>query len=226
VGRPPKARILGTTMPQRGFRPDGAASRDAADVVLTLDEAEALRLADLDGLYQRAAAQRMGVSRPTFARIVESARRKTADALLNSKRLRIAGGIVSVRKSEPGPLVVALPVTSRGQVESHFGRCEHLVVYTIGVDGSIQNELIVDASIGPGCRSSVIPRLAEMHVQAILTGCIGDAAIRVCAAHGMKIVRGASGQARRAALAFMRGGLQDSGVACRMTCKAVVRNCT
>jgi len=212
-------------MPQRGFRPVGAAKSETADVVLSLDEAEALRLADLDGLYQRAAAQRMGVSRPTFARIVESARRKTADALLNGKHLRIAGGVVAVRKSEPGPLVVALPVTLRGQVEGHFGRCERVAVYRVATGGTVESETIVHASIGPGCRSTVISRLAEMQVQALVTGCIGDAAIRVCAAHGMTVIRGASGPARRAARAFMRGELQDSGVACGMTCKAVVRDC-
>ena len=52
-------------------------------VVLTLDELEALRLADLEGLYQEAAARQMGVSRQTFGRIVTEARKKSAQALVN-----------------------------------------------------------------------------------------------------------------------------------------------
>ena len=96
MARPPMARILGSSMPKRGFKPFGVAVNTADDVVLTFDEAEALRLADLEGLYQQAAAHRMGVSRPTFARIIESARRKTADALLNGKRLRISGGVIAI----------------------------------------------------------------------------------------------------------------------------------
>lgn len=64
------------------------------EVVMTLDEFEALRLADLDGRYQEDAARQMDVSRPTFSRIVESAHRKMADALVHGKALRIEGGPV------------------------------------------------------------------------------------------------------------------------------------
>jgi uncharacterized protein len=63
-------------------------------VVMTLDEFEALRQADLVGLYQEQAAEQMGVSRPTFSRIVESAHRKVADALVHGKALRMEGGPV------------------------------------------------------------------------------------------------------------------------------------
>jgi predicted DNA-binding protein (UPF0251 family) len=65
------------------------------EVTLSVDELEALRLADLEGLYQDAAAARMGVSRATFARIVESSRRKVAEALVRGRALRIAGGPVA-----------------------------------------------------------------------------------------------------------------------------------
>lgn len=63
---------------------------------MTLDEFEALRLADLDGLYQEKAAAEMNVSRPTFSRIIASARLKVADALVHGKALRIEGGPVQV----------------------------------------------------------------------------------------------------------------------------------
>lgn len=56
------------------------------------DELEALRLADLEGLYQADAALKMGVSRQTFGNIVESARNKVADVLVNGRALRIQGG--------------------------------------------------------------------------------------------------------------------------------------
>jgi len=61
---------------------------------MTLDEFESLRLADLEGLYQEAASARMRVSRSTFSRIVETARRKVADALVHGKILVIEGGQV------------------------------------------------------------------------------------------------------------------------------------
>jgi predicted DNA-binding protein (UPF0251 family) len=82
------------------------------EVVMTLDEFEAIRLADLEGLYQEQAAERMGVSRPTFSRIVEAAHRKIADALVHGKALRMEGGPVDLDPRrccrlhdphEPGP---------------------------------------------------------------------------------------------------------------------------
>ena len=80
-----------------GFRPAGVSVRELDRVYLRLDHLEAIRLADLEGLYQEEAARRMGVSRQTFGRIVESARRGIADAIINRKCLRIEGG-------EPGAL--------------------------------------------------------------------------------------------------------------------------
>jgi len=61
---------------------------------MTLDELEALRLVDHEGLYQDAAGQRMGVSRQTLGRILESARKKVAGALVLGRALRIEGGPV------------------------------------------------------------------------------------------------------------------------------------
>jgi predicted DNA-binding protein (UPF0251 family) len=78
------------------FKPVGIPIRDLEEVVMTLDEFEALRLADLEGLYQEQAAAQMKVSRPTFSRIIESARRKMSDALVHGKALRIEGGPVQM----------------------------------------------------------------------------------------------------------------------------------
>jgi predicted DNA-binding protein (UPF0251 family) len=80
------------------FKPAGIPMDELEEVVMTLDEFEALRLADLDGLYQEAAAAQMGVSRPTFSRIVEAAHRKIADALVHGKALRIEGGPVQMER--------------------------------------------------------------------------------------------------------------------------------
>ena len=76
------------------FKPAGVPADKLELVVLSLDEVEALRLADLNGHYQEAAADQMKISRATFARIVESARRKVADALVHGKALQI--------QTEPG----------------------------------------------------------------------------------------------------------------------------
>jgi predicted DNA-binding protein (UPF0251 family) len=74
------------------FKPRGVPLAALEEAVLTVDEHEAIRLADLEGLQQEEAAERMNVSRATFGRIVASARRKIADALVNAKAIRVEGG--------------------------------------------------------------------------------------------------------------------------------------
>ena len=80
--RPQCMRFVGNGPVVAVFKPAGIPIHALAQVAMTLDEFEALRLADLEGLYQEDAASRMGVSRPTLGRILESARRKVAEALV------------------------------------------------------------------------------------------------------------------------------------------------
>jgi uncharacterized protein len=66
--------------------------RDLEEIQVSLDELEAIRLKDLEGLEQDQGAEKMNISRATFQRILTSARQKIAEALLNGKALRIEGG--------------------------------------------------------------------------------------------------------------------------------------
>lgn len=95
--RPCCQRRIGCRPDTTYFKPAGVPLCELAEVMLTLDELEALRLADFQGLYQEQAAGKMKISRATFARIVEVARKKVADALIHGKALRIEGGTVTVR---------------------------------------------------------------------------------------------------------------------------------
>jgi uncharacterized protein len=84
-------------MPRCGlFKPAGVPCTSLEEVVLTVDEMEAMRLADLEGMYQEQAAGQMNISRQTFGRVIESARRKVAQALCRGQALRIEGGTVEV----------------------------------------------------------------------------------------------------------------------------------
>jgi predicted DNA-binding protein (UPF0251 family) len=76
------------------FKPAGIPIRNLHEQIISLDELEALRLADVEGIYHEQAADRMGVSRRTFGRIIESARKKVAVALIHGMALRIEGGVV------------------------------------------------------------------------------------------------------------------------------------
>jgi predicted DNA-binding protein (UPF0251 family) len=74
------------------FKPAGVPLRALEEVRLSVEEAEAIRLKDLEGLEQEQGAEKMNISRPTFQRVLASARQKMADALLNGKAIRIEGG--------------------------------------------------------------------------------------------------------------------------------------
>jgi predicted DNA-binding protein (UPF0251 family) len=93
--RPRCCRHISGMPPAPLFKPAGVPARDLDVVAMTLDELEAIRLADLEGLYQEEAAARMGISRATFGRILEAAHRKVATALVEGKALRIEGGPVT-----------------------------------------------------------------------------------------------------------------------------------
>jgi predicted DNA-binding protein (UPF0251 family) len=74
------------------FKPAGIPINNLDEINLLIEEAEAIRLKDLEGLEQEDCARRMNISRTTFSRILDSARQKVADVLLNGKAIRIEGG--------------------------------------------------------------------------------------------------------------------------------------
>jgi len=90
--RPQKCRRVACVPGVTYFKPAGIPMRSLEEIQLSLEEAEALRLKDLEGMEQEPASERMNVSRPTFQRILSSARRKVADVLLNGRAVRISGG--------------------------------------------------------------------------------------------------------------------------------------
>jgi predicted DNA-binding protein (UPF0251 family) len=72
------------------FKPQGIPLRMLEEVVLRADELEALKLYEVDGLEQRKAAEKMKISQPTFARILDSAYKKIAEAIIKGKAIRIS----------------------------------------------------------------------------------------------------------------------------------------
>ena len=72
--------------------------RNLIESILTLDEFEALRLKDMNGLDQKEAADKMKISQPTFHRLILSARKKVAKAIVEGQAIRIEGGDYRIRK--------------------------------------------------------------------------------------------------------------------------------
>ena len=94
MSRPNKSRKIFSNPGAICFEPVGVSQLRDSTVILTLDEFEALRLADFEGLYHRIAAEKMDVSRQTFGNILNSARKKLADFIINVKTLKIEGGTI------------------------------------------------------------------------------------------------------------------------------------
>ncbi|MFH1307796.1 MAG: DUF134 domain-containing protein [archaeon] len=74
------------------FKPAGVRMHHLEEIVLTYDEAEALRLIDVEEMPQEQAAKKMNISQPTLSRLIKSGRKKLADAVINSKAIRVEGG--------------------------------------------------------------------------------------------------------------------------------------
>ena len=89
MARPPKKRTVCLELRSAYFTPHGIPSTELSEILLEVDEMEAVRLADLNGKYQEEAARQMGISRPTFGNIINRAHQKIAEALIRGKALRI-----------------------------------------------------------------------------------------------------------------------------------------
>jgi predicted DNA-binding protein (UPF0251 family) len=74
------------------YKPAGIPAKDLDEILITVDEFEAMRLADYEGMNQREACTIMKISQPTFNRILASARSKVAQGLVEGQVLRIEGG--------------------------------------------------------------------------------------------------------------------------------------
>ena len=81
------------------FKPAGVPVRSLEEAVITVDEFEAVRLHDFEAMDQERAAKKMGISQPTFNRLLKAARKKMADAIISGKAIKIEGGVYKVARS-------------------------------------------------------------------------------------------------------------------------------
>ncbi len=98
MARPVKPKLVGEAPRTDYFKPRGIPLAQLEEVNLTVEELEALRLVDLEGMYQEDAAREMGISRQTVQRMITEARAKVVEALVAGKALRIEGGSYILRE--------------------------------------------------------------------------------------------------------------------------------
>jgi predicted DNA-binding protein (UPF0251 family)/predicted Fe-Mo cluster-binding NifX family protein len=154
--RPKSCRTVGVQPGVKYFKPQGVPLSDLEETILAFDEFEAIKLADRDGLYQEEAAVRMNISRPTFSRIIDSAHRKIADALVHGKALKIEGGRVEIASNvkptahRGGKMNIAVSTTDGKTICGHLGKCKDFIIYETDGKEVIRKSLRSSGGACPG----------------------------------------------------------------------------
>ncbi|SHJ55273.1 Predicted Fe-Mo cluster-binding protein, NifX family [Hathewaya proteolytica DSM 3090] len=109
---------------------------------------------------------------------------------------------------------IALP-SRNNNIDDHFGHCEYFSVLTVDTEKkTILETEKVDSPEGCGCKSNISSVLADMGVELMLAGNMGDGAVHVLNNAGIKVIRGCSGSIADVAQKWLNGELKDSGIAC------------
>lgn len=209
--RPIRCRRIERLPVFRSFSPDDAEASES--VRMSVDEFEAFRLLDDEGLTQEECAARMNIARTTVTAIYNSARKKLSDALVHGKRLLIVGGCceyapVEIRQTimEKGTNTMRIAVTyENGEIFQHFGHTEQFKLYDVE-NGIITNEQIVGTD-GNG-HGALAGFLRGVKADALICGGIGMGAQMALAEAGIKLYGGVQGSADAAAKALAAGTLQ------------------
>ena len=222
--RPCKRRRICGLPPCGRFGPldgNGAGAR----ITMTVDEYEAIRLIDLEGLTQEACAGRMNVARTTAQAIYNSARLKLAQFLAYECELRIEGGEYVVCEArergcshcqnceyerryppkEEGNMRIAVTYENEsGQVFQHFGHSEYFKLYDVE-DGAVHAAMVVNTE-GSG-HGALADLLRRYHVDALICGGIGGGARQALEAAGIALYGGVFGDADQVVQDFLSGKL-------------------
>jgi len=99
MSRPKNNRIVHEPPIFTEFKPTGVSAKSLKKVLLTIDEFEAIRLADFINMSHEEAAEEMEISRSTFSRLIEKSRKKMAEFIFQGKMLTIDGGSVHFRRN-------------------------------------------------------------------------------------------------------------------------------
>lgn len=227
MARPVRCRRICFEPKYDSFSPCGAEQTE--QVLLSVDEFEAVRLIDYEKRTHEQCARQMGVSRTTVTEMYERARGRIADCLVNGKTLCISGGNyalcdgsaqsgcgkvcdrkdyvagkAAVGRKETGIMRIAVTYEN-GNVFPHFGHTEQFKVYDV-LDGKVMESQVVSTE-GSG-HGALAGMLSERKVDTLICGGIGAGAQTALAEAGIRLYGGVSGNADEAVDALLAGNLQ------------------
>jgi len=220
MARPRKCRKVCHFPRTQAFLPEER-QQDLPAVILTIDEYEAIRLIDKEGLDQEACSRFMQVARTTVQQIYTTARKKLAEALVEGRPLRIEGGDYRLCKGEDScgcgpcfkqqihqmynkpkgvPLMRIAVTYENGMIFQHFGHTQQFKVYDVQ-DGKVVSSQVVDTNgSGHGALAGV---LNALNADILICGGIGGGAQMALAAANIRLYGGVSGEADKAVEALL-----------------------
>jgi predicted DNA-binding protein (UPF0251 family)/predicted Fe-Mo cluster-binding NifX family protein len=217
--KPNKKRACRRLVSGKCYKPAGCLDGEMEQVILELDEFEAMRLVDYEDLSQIEASEEMKISRGTVQRLLLSARHKIVDALLEEKSLIISNEINNVQlkgenkmdKRSKDVIRVAMPTTDGITVDEHFGHCKTFAIYDMDGTSVVDHKSVVPPPHAPG----VLPKfLGEQDVDVIITGGMGQMAIRMFKEQDIDVILGASGSIEDTLKEYVGGDLVSKGTPC------------
>ncbi len=201
------------------YIPSGREMSNVEHVVIQLDEFEAMRLCDYDGLNQIQASEEMRISRATIQRLLNTGRLKIMDALLNDKYIMVNNetqniflkGENNMNKLSNNLVRIAFPTTDGISVDEHFGHCKSFMVF------ELENQTLKDQSIltPPPHAPGVLPAfLGDNNVDVIITGGMGQMAINLFKEQNIDVILGARGSIKDNLHEFLSGLMVSDGTPC------------
>lgn len=110
-------------------------------------------------------------------------------------------------------MIVALP-TRAGDIDDHFGHCDHYTLITVNEENKIVFSERMESPQGCGCKSDIAPILAERGVKVMLAGNMGQGALNILKKAGIEVVRGCSGPIDVVINKWLAGELADNQITC------------
>jgi predicted DNA-binding protein (UPF0251 family)/predicted Fe-Mo cluster-binding NifX family protein len=204
---------------KRFFKPQGIPKSELALRTISLDEFEAIRLVDIEGMSQVEAAEEMQISRGTVQRLLLSARKTIAEAILYNDALEVLNNVEHIRLKGENKMnvqdkknkIIAFPTSDRTTIDGHFGHTKEFALYEV-TDKTINQVTYVTP---PPHQPGVLPRfLGTQHVDVIITGGMGQMAINLFNQQNIDVILGAKGAIDSNLEEYLGGLLESVGGSC------------
>lgn len=214
--RPRKSRIVQDAPQLRFYKPQGVPMRTLKIVPLKDEEWQAIAMIDYQGLDQAAAAERMGISRPTFSRVLAGGRAMVARALVEGAAIRIGGGDFcrAASQSAQERAKMKIVISAKGAdpsdaLDPQFGRARWMILADPET-GSLTAEANPGALSEHAAGVAAAQFVIGLGAHAVVTGRCGPNAAKLLRAAGIRIYCAGDVSVEGALAAFRDGKLEEA----------------